>query len=475
MMTKLPAINEEERKRLEQENDRLMQEMNLYPDILKKGVYLKYPDKNLLYPTLIEDNLPKQEKKLQDEADQIDNVDLENDKKDTMVDTTLPETPVLKERDLFQPPVLNETSNTPPDNQQLDLNNLISEYAKAAREVTKRKDDLARQKAFTMLLQGAIQTASQADIKSNANEVFKDLIENADAPLFELEARDKGRAVQQKMSLADMELAMQKEAQDPNSEISKTAREQYAKTFEAIDRPELAAKIRSGTLSLQALKNLFGSLNASNMEAIYTTQQSKLEQARIRADTKQQQEEDKKRQRQIDFLNRVDNKTMKIRQGVLDGFKLRELVERALKDPNGVRDYSVLIKYVKGLDDSVVREGEAKAFKETVGYLNALKTTLSKFKVEGARVLPDAVLKQIYKEVVAMEKALARDWESYISPKRKIAEKMQLSKEEFDDIFGTKTLFKEANSDLGGSSDASQLKGSTVNKSSKTEKLDWEK
>jgi len=467
MMFNSPVLNEEEKKkRLEEENDRLMQEMDLYPDILKEQVSLKYPDKNLLYPTLTENNWASQKKKLREEQDKLIDEEFKDNEKGEKLD--IPEAPEFEGRDPFQPPAIDRNLPQPEqDDQQVDLSDLISEYAKAARETTQRKDDLARQKAFTMLLQGALQTATQTDIKSNANEVFKDFMDNADAPLFELEARDKGRAAQQRMTLADMELAFQKEAQDPNSEISKTAREQYAKTFEAIERPELAARIRSSNLSLQSLKSLFGSLNASNMEAIYTTQQAKLEQARLKADAKQQQEEEKKRQRQIEFLNKVDDKTMKIRQGVLDGFKLRELVERALKDPNGVRDYSILIKYVKGLDNSVVREGEARAFKETAGYLNALKTTLSKFNVEGARVLPNSVLKQIYKEVLATEKALAREWESYISPKRKIAEKMQLSKEEFDDIFGTKTLFKEAMSDLSSSPDVSRSQQPTVNKSSK--------
>jgi hypothetical protein len=58
-------------------------------------------------------------------------------------------------------------------------------------------------------------------------------------------------------------------------------------------------------------------------------------------------------------------------------------LEDALKQEGGTAAYSSLVLYMKGLDDSVVKEGEVRAFQDAQGLLGNIKERLSKSKGEG--------------------------------------------------------------------------------------------
>lgn len=409
---------------IEQQNEDLMNSMGLFPDL---GA-----------DRFEQERLAK--KKILDEQDAA--IDKEFNEEDELrkLDASAPEIV----RDPFQPPQIPEQQQVQ-QQPEFDLNSMISEYAKAAKDVTKRKDDLAAAKALTTIFQGGLQTASQQDIKSNADLVFKDLMDNADAPLFELEARDKGRALQQRMSLSDMELALQKESQSRDSDLSRIAREQYANSFMSIGQPELSEKIRSGKLSLQELKSMFGSLNLANMEAIYTSQQAKLEQAQMKSLAKQEEqaaELEKEKKKMITSLRKELNsgEVGKAYSTAINMQNRVNSINEFLKKPDGYSDFGTLMLGLKSLqgDESVLREAEMRLGREATSFVNKVLNQYQSLK-SGQSLQPEQ-RKQIARAANILATGYRASLRSRLNP---IIEQAKAEGLPLNQIIGDKNILKE--------------------------------
>lgn len=168
-------------------------------------------------------------------------------------------------RDPFQPPAglpirqaaeeVQEQSPIPQVQQLPDINQLISEYAKATKDSYEQKRDVANREALSNLFSAGVSFAGQA--KPTANVEYKALRDLADEPLDVLENRDKGQATQQRLSAAEIALRDTKNYSDPQSEVSQLARDKYAKLLARMGNVDLAEKIRTGTRSATELDALF--------------------------------------------------------------------------------------------------------------------------------------------------------------------------------------------------------------------------
>lgn len=146
--------------------------------------------------------------------------------------------------------------------QQPDLQQLISEYANAAREAASRKRSVGMVDGLTTAFQGLLGNASQTDIKLSP-DAFRRQYEMADQPIEELEIRDRGTATQQRLSATQLDLQNAQQSSDKNSNISKAARDKYTVVMQQMGRPDLAEKITKGNMSATQLNSLFSGYKIS--------------------------------------------------------------------------------------------------------------------------------------------------------------------------------------------------------------------
>jgi len=358
-------------------------------------------------------------------------------------------TPDVSGRDPFQAPnitpIQTQEKLATQEPQPFDLNAMISEYVNAQKKVQENKRDVANREALTNILSGGVSFAGQAAPTENVE--YKALRDLADAPLDELEVRDKGRAMQQRLSATDLEMQRLQAEADPNSDVSQVAREQYAAVLKRTGREDLAAKVASGNMSYQKLQGLYGRMNLANESAIAASQDAKLKQAELKALQAEEKAQKSESEAGLKFLQQSAEKVNKIKEVKQAFNKLNDLVKRAVENPSSVRDYSVLIKYVKQLDESVVRTEEAQAFRRTAGIFQNLKNSLTQLNTDATKVrdLPPAVVKMIQDEVMSMGTGVNEDFEANLQPYRSIAEKRGYARDEFDAMMGVDLVSGKGN------------------------------
>lgn len=191
-------------------------------------------------------------------------------------------------------------------------NKLISEYAEAARQSAQNKRDVAANEGITRMLQSLV-GYGYSTAPSKAGD-FSKAYDLAEAPLDELEARDKGQAVKQKLEASELSLDQTKQMYNPNSDVSQMARDKYAAVFRNMGRQDLADKIMEKNMSAAQLDNLFKAYDRVDAKASTSQVLSAMD------------KEDIKEQKQIKKENR---KTKKEIETSLDNAKnaLQELKE----------------------------------------------------------------------------------------------------------------------------------------------------
>lgn len=168
--------------------------------------------------------------------------------------------------------------------QQPDLQQLISEYANAAREAASRKRSVGVMDGLTTAFQGLLGNASQTDIKLTP-DAFRRQYEMADQPIEELEIRDRGTATQQKLTATQLDLQNAQQANDRNSAISQAARDKYMVVMQQMGRPDLAEKIAKNKMSANQLNSLFSGYKISPPEV--STKRDPIEDYRAKEEIKE--------------------------------------------------------------------------------------------------------------------------------------------------------------------------------------------
>lgn len=310
---------------------------------------------------------------------------------------------------------------------------LISEYAEAARQSTKNKRDVAANEGITQMLQSLVGYGYSTTPAKTPD--FSKQYELAEAPLDELQARDRGTAAQQKLSAQELELGQARQTADPNSSVSKLAREQYARVLTKLGSPDLAQKIMDENMSYESLKNIYGKYNLVNMEAITASQEAKNERAMMAMNMRQEKEQVKDQKEAAKFVERAAVRVNKLDKEILSNARSTlALANEALNNPSGPIDYSLIIKYLKSLDDSVAREGEVATFRNTLGISGQIQTELSRYG-KNPRMLPPGVVQKIQQEAQRLVNLAETEFQGKVARDRNVAEQFYgLPADQFDQL-----------------------------------------
>ena len=98
--------------------------------------------------------------------------------------------------------------------------------------------------------------------------------------------------------------------------------------------------------------------------------------------------------KEIIGANKEEKKTFDVVKKGVDNFK--QILDAA-EQQGGASSYALMIKFIKQLDDSVVREGEVRTFGTFQGLYNQLKIEIDKFQGEG---FPPEIKSQIVKSQI---------------------------------------------------------------------------
>lgn len=115
--------------------------------------------------------------------------------------------------------------------------------------------------------------------------------------------------------------------------------------------------------------------------------------------------------KEIISASKEEQKTFNIVKKGVDNFK--QILDAAEQE-GGASSYALMIKFIKQLDDSVVREGEVRTFGTFQGLYNQLKIEVDKFKGQG---FPPEIKEQIVNLANKTVNRLVTDYETYSADK----------------------------------------------------------
>ena len=95
---------------------------------------------------------------------------------------------------------------------------------------------------------------------------------------------------------------------------------------------------------------------------------------------------DKDKQDAFKDFNKIETSNI---SHITKSVELYKKLLKAAKEPGGVGKYTLMITYIKQLDDSVVREGEVRSFASMQGFIDNLEIQFKEFKGEN---FPDKIV-----------------------------------------------------------------------------------
>lgn len=221
------------------------------------------------------------------------------------------------------------------------------------------------------------------------------------------------------------------ELRDPNSGLSKQARETYKK----ITGRDLDSKISAYQLGKAGvnLNTLLG--HEENQEARRESAAARKELKELEVERRKQEKEDKKQQRQDELNDKwIENSYKALEKPYKAYQKIQGISDRTAQTlagkPNGAKDIAMLYDFVKTLDnESAVREGEIKLSQQGMSALGALKARIAN--VTSGQILDPKFRKQVNDMIQMVKGDLEQNYADYRDTKYADARRRGISDENF--------------------------------------------
>ena len=217
------------------------------------------------------------------------------------------------------------------------------------------------------------------------------------------------------------ELLKVQEAQDPNSEVSKAARQRWApllgKKAQDIDGMSFQELEQFGKLYMEADQDDRDRMLQEQLESSRAARQSKRDSA---IDKRQQNRLDKEQRTQINGLRKEAN-SKKSYEAYQQANKIATNIEAFSKDPDGYTDFATLMTGLKSMqgDDSVIREAEMRLGKNAASLMVKAQNAMEQA-ITGKSLQPEQ-RQQILRVVQAFRDSSRAVYERDIEPIKNFA------------------------------------------------------
>jgi hypothetical protein len=231
---------------------------------------------------------------------------------------------------------------------------------------------------------------------------------------------------------ARFEIGDKKAEDDPNSIVSKTARElafSVARTL-GMSLPPGAEQAPYSVIT-KVMPQVEKMLVAK--ETMETRKEISKQNAMQRELLAKEKSEEKSERRKEDFINSAYNKIVisKPYAAMTKIDNALNRLEEAHKNPSAIKDVGALYETVKIFDpESVVREGEIKLTSAAASVWQNLNTLMSRLKSSGTRVVDPAVIKQMLDYAKFIAQDADTTYRQTVDPVLKQAEKRGVSKDD---------------------------------------------